>query len=764
VTEAPRRTGLPDREEILRFVRESPGAVDKRDIARAFRLKGDDRVRLKALLRELEAEGALERNRGKRLAPPGALPEVTVVEAVEIDADGEVVARPVAWTRPEPAPRVYMVPERRGHPALALGDRVLAQLRRAPDGTYEGRSMRRLDDTVEARVIGVYEDTPEGPRLRPTDRRRREDLVVLPNDSMDAAHGELVLAEILPATRLGLRRARVVERLGDSEHPLAISLIAIHAHDVPTVFPPAAVEEAERAAPPTLGDRTDLRGVPLVTIDGADARDFDDAVWAEPDPDAPGGWRLLVAIADVAAYVRPGRPLDREALRRGNSVYFPDRVVPMLPEALSNGLCSLRPGEDRAVLAVEMRVDADGALTGHRFLRGLMRSAARLTYEQVQAAADGRPDEATAPLLETVVRPLYGAFRALAAARARRGTLELDLPERRVRLGEDGRVAGIGTRERLDSHRLVEEFMIAANVAAAEALEARRAPCLYRVHDQPSEEKLEALRDFLGSLGQPLAKGVLRAADLSRVLDRFRGRPEAEMVSSVVLRSQAQARYSPENIGHFGLALRRYAHFTSPIRRYADLVVHRSLIRAHGFGEGGFGEGGLEDEEAARLEEIGERVSVAERRAAEAERDALDRYAAAWLAERVGAVLSGRITGATRFGLFVALDEGGAEGFVPSSTLPDDRYEHDPRAHALVGVRWGRVYRLGAPVRARVEEAAPLTGSALLSLLEPDGADLPGLPAPAAGAGARGARRGRPAGRPAGRPTGRARPGRPGRS
>ncbi|WP_207476182.1 ribonuclease R [Arenibaculum pallidiluteum] len=744
----PRHPGLPPREEILRFIRESPGAVDKREIARAFRLKGDARLQLKALLRELEEEGALERNRGKRLSPPGALPEVTVVEIIGTDADGEALARPLSWPHDEPPPRIYLLEERRGMAAPAAGDRVLAQLRRSPDGTYFGRAMRRLEGAAEARILGIYEDTSEGPRLRPTDRRQKADFVVLPNESDGAVHGELVLAELMPATRLGLRRARVIERLGDSAEPRAISLIAIHGNDIPTLFPPSAVEQAERAAPPALGSRTDLRRVPLVTIDGADARDFDDAVWAEPDADVPGGWRLLVAIADVASYVRPGSPLDRAAFERGNSVYFPDRVVPMLPEALSNGLCSLKPGEDRACIAVELLVDAGGELTGHRFLRGLMRSAARLTYEQVQEALDGRPDDATGPLMEPVLRPLYGAYQALAAARRRRGTLELDLPERKVRLDERGRVAEIAPRERLDSHRLIEEFMICANVAAAEALEARGAPCLYRVHDQPSEEKLEALREFLGSLGQPLAKGVLRAADLARTLDRFKGRPEADMVSEVMLRSQAQAAYAPENIGHFGLALRRYAHFTSPIRRYADLIVHRSLIRAYALGEGG-GEDGLTENEAARLDEIGTHVSATERRAAAAEQDAAARYAASWLAERIGSVMEGRISGATRFGLFVRVDSAGVEGFVPASTLPDDRYEHDPAAHALVGARWGRVFRLGARVRVRVEEADPLTASTLFALLEPDGADLPGLPAP----------------RPGTRPGARAdRPGRGGRS
>jgi ribonuclease R len=461
-----------------------------------------------------------------------------------------------------------------------------------------------------------------------------------------------------------------------------------------------------------------------VTIDGADARDFDDAVWAEPETAPGGGWHLVVAIADVAHYVRPGRPLDRAAFQRGNSCYFPDRVVPMLPEALSNGLCSLRPGEDRACIAVHLHVGPDGELRDHRFVRGLMRSAARLTYEQVQAARDGRTDETTGPLLEPVIRPLYGAWEALARARGRRGTLDLDLPERQVILDAGGRVEAIRPRVRLDSHRLIEEFMICANVAAAQALEACGAPCLYRVHDQPSADRLEALRAVLDGLGYGVPRGVLHAEDFARILRRTAGRPEADLIAEMILRSQAQAAYSPDNIGHFGLSLRRYAHFTSPIRRYADLIVHRSLIRALGLGEDG-----LDEDAAGQLEAIGEHVSLTERRAAAAERDAVDRYTASFLAERVGGEFAARVTGVTRFGLFVTLEGSGAGGFVPAGTLPDDSYEHDRDGHALVGRRWGRVFRLGAAVRVRLIEADPVAGSTVFTLLEPDGADLPWLAA-----------------------------------
>jgi ribonuclease R len=421
----------------------------------------------------------------------------------------------------------------------------------------------------------------------------------------------------------------------------------------------------------------------------------------------------LVAIADVAWYVRPGDPLDKEARERGNSVYFPDRVVPMLPEALSNGWCSLVPGEDRPCLAAHLQIDADGNLLGHRFERGMMRSAARLTYTQVQEAREGRPDNATGPLRETVIDPLYGAYEALARARAGRGVLELNLPERRVVIGEDGAVVRVETRERFDSHKLIEEFMICANVAAAEKLEDRKRPCVYRVHDQPSREKLEALRQFLDTLGIKFPRGqVVRAKDINRILAKAEGRSDARMINEVVLRSQAQAIYDPENIGHFGLALRRYCHFTSPIRRYADLLIHRALIEGLGLGAGGLG-GDIPD-----LAGVSEHISATERRAATAERDAIDRFTAGYLAEKVGAVFAGRINGVTRFGLFVTLDESGGDGLVPMSSLPDDYYVHDEKNHRLVGRSTGRTFHLGDAVEVRLAEANPITGGLILEMME----------------------------------------------
>ncbi|MGF1639773.1 MAG: ribonuclease R [Rhodospirillales bacterium] len=732
---------FPSREQIVEYVNSSPQRIGKREIARAFRLDAEQKLSLKRVLKELEAEGAIERGRRRRYHEPGTLPSVAVVEITGIDGDGELVGRPLGWTEEAPAPVVTLVPEARSRSALAPGERALVRLRRIDPGSYEGQVIRRLA-AAPARALGIYEAFGAQGRIRPIDRRAREEFVVAPGDSMDCAPGELVRAEVRPGRPLGLRHARVVERLGPAQGPRAISLITIHDHDIPTRFADEAMRQADACGPAPMAERADLRSMPLVTIDGADARDFDDAVWAEPDPDptSPGGWQVVVAIADVGWYVRPGEALDRAAFERGNSVYFPDRVVPMLPEALSNGWCSLVPGEDRPCLAAHLRIGADGTLIGHRFVRAMMRSAARLTYTQVQEARDGRADDTTGPLVDAVIAPLYGAYAALAGARARRGVLELDLAERRVVIGEDGTVARVETRERFDSHKLIEEFMIAANVAAAETLEKRKRPCVYRIHDQPSRDKLEALRQFLDTLGIRFSRGqVVRAKDLNQILDRAQGRPEARMINEVVLRTQAQAVYAPTNIGHFGLALRRYCHFTSPIRRYADLLVHRALIAALGLGAGGHGS------EGADLDRVSEHISTTERRAAAAERDAVDRFTAAYLADKVGATFAGRINGVTRFGLFVTLDDSGGDGLVPIGSLPDDYYVHDEKSHRLVGRTTGRAFRLGDAVTVRLAEANPITGGLILELTEGGGRPTrgPRRPGGGRGGGRIGGRRGR---------------------
>ena len=696
------------------FLRAAPGRVGKSDISRHFGLSPDQRPALRDLLRGLKEQGQAAPVGRRGIAAPDRLPEMTVVEIVGTDADGDAIARPVQWDKANgPPPAIFMAPERRGLPALAPGERVLARLRHIGGTKYEGRTFKRLaSQDRPARVLGVFE---EG-RIIPTDRRSRAEWMVPPGEAGAARPGDIVLAEPLPQHRpMGPRPARIVEVLGRMGEPRSVSLVCIHAHGIPDIFPAEAVQEAERAKGVTKRGREDLRDVPLVTIDGEDARDFDDAVWAEPLED---GWRVVVAIADVAHYVKPGSPLDREAWARGNSVYFPDRVVPMLPEALSNGWCSLRPNEDRGCLFVEMRFDKAGTKRAHRFGRGIMRSAARLTYEGVQAAQDEGRDPDGVPSGQ--VAHLYGAFRALLAARERRGTLDLDVPERRVLLDPKGHVQAVVPRTRLDSHRLIEEFMVAANVAAAEELERLRQPCMYRIHDRPSDEKLEGLRQFLASLDIKLAaRDQIHPRDFSRILEIVKERPEARLVNEAVLRGQSQAAYNPDNIGHFGLALTRYAHFTSPIRRYADLLVHRALIAGLGLGKGPSA-GALAEEEAARFPDTAEHITQTERRAALAERDAVDRYLAAYMAERVGDMFDARISGVTRFGLFVTLEANGASGIVPLASLPDDRWQLDEAGHRMAGRSTGLTFSLGQAVEVQLASATPRTGGMVFRLMQGD--------------------------------------------
>jgi ribonuclease R len=721
---------FPSKEKLLAFIEERNGRVGLREIMRAFLLSSEQRAQLKQVVAELKNEGAIEQGRGRRFNQPGRLPNMTLVEISGVDQDGDLLARPVVWDRDDQPPVIYMAPERRGQAALAPGERVLARLERQEDGTYTGRTVKRIAATPET-VLGIFGLEDGQGRIFPVDKRAKGELAVAGPDSLGAQPGELVQATILPARRLGLRQARVIERLGEGGSPRSISLIAIHEQDIPFEFSPAALREAEAATAAPLGERADLRPVPLVTIDGAYARDFDDAVFAEADDDPrnPGGWHLIVAIADVAWYVRPRGALDHDAYQRGNSVYFPDRVVPMLPEALSNGWCSLKPDEDRPCMVVHLWIDAHGQPRRHRFERALMRSAARLTYERIQAARDGKPDDQLGPLMERVVTPLYGAYEAFLEARKKRGVLELDLPERQVILDEKGQVRRIAIRPRYDSHKLIEEFMIAANVAAAETLERLSEPCMYRVHDSPSPDKLDALREVLEGLGVSIAKGqAVKPHVFNRVLAETRDTPYFHMVNEVILRSQAQAVYSPKNIGHYGLALRRYAHFTSPIRRYSDLLVHRALIRGLKAG------GGALESDGSDYVDIGEHISSTERRAATAERDTVDRFTAAYLRERVGDEFAARVTGVTRFGLFVVLEETGGDALIPVSTLPGDFYIHDERRHELRGRRTKRVWKLGQKLTVQLVEANPVTGGMVAMVAEGGGGPLR---APARPAGVR---------------------------
>jgi len=710
---------LPSRQEILDFLQTANRETGKREIARAFGIKGGDRIALKELLRDMADDGLIAGSR-RKLTRPGVLSSVTVIEIVARDPDGEFVGRPGTWHEEHgPAPRIVMAESKRDTgPVAGIGDRVLARitpLGADADYPYQARTIKRLARATQ-RPLGIFRALPGGTGvIDPVDRKQLKEWPVTRGNTDDAENGDLVRFELARGGRYGVQTAQVIERLGNPAAQQLTSLIAVHAHGIPDTFPEAALAEAEAAKEPDLKRREDFRQLPLITIDPSDARDHDDAVWAEADSDPSnrGGWVVIVAIADVCSYVRPGSSLDKEARKRGNSVYFPDRVVPMLPERISNDLCSLKEDQPRGCLAVRMVFDKDGRKLKHRFFRALMRSAAGLTYEQAQAAIDGRPDKVTTPLLDAVLRPLWGAYASLVISRTERAPLDLDLPERKILLDDQGRVRTVVTPPRLDAHRLIEEFMIAANVSAAETLEAKRSPLIYRVHDAPSKEKLSSLGEFLATIGLKLPKsGALKPAHFNRILADTRATPTAELVGEVVLRSQAQAEYSDENLGHFGLNLRRYAHFTSPIRRYADLIVHRALVRALGFGNDG-----LTDIEMEQLEQIAQAISDTERRAMAAERETADRLIAAYLADRIGARFQARVSGLVRTGLFVRLVETGADGFVPASSIGREYFYHDEARHALVGEDTGLAYHLVDPVEVRLVEAIPTAGALRFEML-----------------------------------------------
>jgi ribonuclease R len=714
-------TSLPSKADILAFIRERHGEVGTREIARAFGLKNALRADLKRMLRDLADEGSIEKRR-KKLHQPGSLPSTVLADVTGRDADGDLIATPDEWDEAAhgPAPKITIATSRKARPgeAAGLGDRVLLRIDDRRDEMGLSGRVIKIIDHPKHRVLGIFRKMPNGGgRLEPVDKKMLgKELAIPAGAAQDAQDGDLVAVETSKAGRFGLATGRIVEKLGSLKSERAVSIIAIHAHGIPSVFKRETLSDAEAAKPATLHNREDWRKIPLVTIDPPDAKDHDDAVHAEHDtaPNNRGGFIATVAIADVAHYVTPGCPLDREALTRGNSVYFPDRVVPMLPERISNDLCSLRPREDRAALAVRMVIGPDGRKRSHTFHRVLMRSAAKLSYQQAQAAIDGHPDESTESLLKPVLEPLYAAYEALKRARNERQPLDLDLPERKILLKADGTVDRVVRPERLEAHRLIEEFMILANVAAAETLERARVPLIYRVHDEPAIEKVHALQEFLATLDIPFAKGgALKPEAFNRILARVKGHENEQLINEVVLRSQAQAEYAAENYGHFGLNLRRYAHFTSPIRRYADLIVHRGLIRALKLGDGAL----PENTDVKQLAEIAAEISATERRAMVAERETADRLVAHFLADRIGATFDGRISGVTRAGLFVKLHETGADGFIPARTIGDEYFAYDEARHSMIGRRSGETYRLGDSITVKLVEAAPVAGALRFQIL-----------------------------------------------
>ncbi len=711
----PKKSATFSPQTLIAYIQQNPQPIARRDIAQAFHIKGNDRITLKMMLKGLVDEGALFK-KGKSYSLPSSdlYCEVMVVETTQ---DGELLAVQQNNTSTDKAPLKFLLSMLDNKiSSLAVGERALIRYRLSQNenDVQNGTVIKKLEKS-QKKIMGIFQSVGETGTLLPTDRRNRGDYFISSSHINNAQDGDLVEIEILYSRPRGRIDAQVAKVLGPLRELPSPTFIAIHNHDLKTEFSTAALAQAEKATIPSLKGREDLRDIPLVTIDDEDARDFDDAVWARPDPDInnKGGWQLMVAIADVSHYVKPSDDLDKDAYTRGNSTYFPDQVIPMLPENLSNGLCSLRPDEDRACLAVEMIIDHKGKLLSHRFIRGLMRSVARLTYNNVQSAYEGKESTFSPKFIQDVIKPLYGAFKSLKVNREWRGTLELDLPEERIYLTPEGKVAKIVPRERHDSHKLIEEFMILANVAAAITLSDCNIPTLYRIHDEPDQEKVNALGEFLRSLGLPFAKGqVMRPKVFNALLTHASTTPHAHAVHELVLRTQAQAVYSPENIGHFGLSLARYCHFTSPIRRYADLIVHRALTQALQ----------IESElsypySLEQLQQIGEYISFTERRSATAERETIERYVAGYLEERKGEVFKCRISGLSDAGLFLTILDNGADGLVPIRTLPTDFYHYDRPNHLLIGRRRRYSFRLGDYVQARLEEANPLTGGLILSLV-----------------------------------------------
>ncbi|MEO5612907.1 MAG: VacB/RNase II family 3'-5' exoribonuclease [Sphingomicrobium sp.] len=717
-----RPAGLPSRKQILDFIATSDQPAGKREIGRAFGLSGQDKIALKVLLKDMADEGLIDSAPGRAFHKTGGVPKVTVLRVVEADDSGNVWAVPEQWHAETPAPKIKLI-ERGRRGALGIGDRVLARTEERGAG-LGAHPMKKLETSAEL-VLGVIRKEGERYWLSPVEKKERRELAV--SELKDAQAGDLVLCEV--SGRGPRVTARVDAVLGDPFAPRSFSLIAIHKHGLRHEFRQEAIDEAHRVSGFPLGEREDLTHLPIVAIDPADARDHDDAIWAEADGE--GGWNAIVAIADVSFYVRPGSELDHEARSRGNSVYFPDRVVPMLPEVLSADICSLKQGQVRAAMACHLKIASDGTLKSWRFTRANVCVVANIAYEDAQAAIDASHEKRTevssspcsmpevesavpAALVESALKPLWACWRALLADRNKRGPLELDIPERRVVLDEKGRILSVAPRERLDAHKLVEDYMIAANVAAARALEAKKAPVMYRVHEAPSREKLVALKDYMATFGFEFALGqVIKPATFNRVIERVgedESRPE---IMEQILRTQMQARYGPERLGHFGLALATYAHFTSPIRRYADLLVHRALVSAYRLGEGGLPAG--EDEKDVA---IGEAISMLERRAMEAERDTVDRYVAAFLSDRVGQLVECRITGVQPFGFFATVLDLGGDGLVLAQTLGQEYFRYDEKARQLVGEHSGETYRVGQKLTLRLAEANPVSGSLRFELPE----------------------------------------------
>ena len=716
------KTPFPSADQILEFIRENPGRNSKREITRAFQVKGEDKIKLKKLLRKMQLGGQLEKSHKSTLNVKGDLPPVLVVEISGIDTHGDLTARPAEWQHKEDPPLILMFAHDKRN-KLSLGERALVRIspnKNQGESGYIAKIIKKVE-SQSSQIMGIFRSDDEHIAfVNPTDKKDRNNYIIAKNDWNGATDGTLVLIQIKSGHQRSrhtkAKPAKILKTFGSVSDPKSISLIAIITQGIATEFPEDVMKEAENSQQPKLGNRKDFRNIPLITVDPSDARDHDDAIWAEmdPDPKNEGGCHIIIAIADVANYVKPDSELDKEARKRGNSTYFPDRVVPMLPEALSNGLCSLHEGEDRDTMAVHIWFDKRGKKISHKFERGLMNSHASLSYEEFQNAREGGVSKRAAPLIDTVINPLFEAYEVLQKGRDFREPLELSVPEKKINFNDKGHISSITTKINIPAHKLVEEFMIQANVAAAEELEKRNIPCMYRVHEPPSVDKIETLRLFMQSLDYKFAKGqVIKPKIFNQLIKGVKNTPLENVVGTIVLRTQMQAKYSPDNIGHFGLSLTKYGHFTSPIRRYADVLVHRALITALKLGDDGLSKTDLEF-----LHETAEHISNAERNSMIAERNSTERYIAHYMSTKIGETFAGKINGVARAGLFISLTETGAEGFTPVSSLIGDYFHHDKEHQLIEGQHTGIQYQLGDTVEVRLKEANPISGNMIFELID----------------------------------------------
>jgi len=684
------------RKILLEAIAAEPDRFDNKALARKLGVKGPERRELRTLLRELEEDGLILKSSRKTYREAEALPGVMVIQVMKIDEHGDMIGVPESFKGEGNPPQVIVhegpvSKKSKGHKAaeMSVGTRALCRIKKRDDGTIIAQVMKKLG-SGPSEHLGVLYQGVRGWRIKPVSKKTRDEYkpVRVPDG---AENNDLIFFRSTRRNKGDLRLAEVTRTIGSADGGKSASLISLHENEIPLGFSDAVIKEAKKLKLPKLkGAREDLRHLPLITIDPVDAKDFDDAVLAHPDENKKNkdGWVVWVAIADVAAFVTPGSELDKAAKDKGNSVYLPDRVEPMLPHELSSDLCSLRPHEDRACMAVRMVYDKKGHKISHKFHRGLMRSHARLTYAEAQDGFMGSPGKAAEPVVD-ILQNLYAAYGVLKLARAEREPLAIDLPERRVHVNDAGEVTAVTVRERFDAHKLIEEFMVQANVAAAEALSKKNVTSIVRLHEAPDRDKLQGLMDFLPALDLKFTLSErVTPKRFNRLLKQAEAKDLAETVGMAVLRSQSQAVYSADgSSGHFGLNLYHYAHFTSPIRRYADLVVHRALIKTF---------------------ELGAMV---------AERDAKDRYIAAYLEKHIGAEFDARITGVTKFGLFITLDETGADGLIPARSLGQEYYAFDEKRKALTGVESGSTFKFGRQIRVRLQEATPVTGGLVFEML-----------------------------------------------